>query len=55
MKELMSDRGFVMMNLVMKIMEAVYPRARKRAKTFGINKGSTVIDYACGHSGKLSK
>ena len=48
MKELMSNRGFTLMTLIMKIMETVHPHARKRAETFGISKGSTVIDYACG-------
>ena len=48
MKELMSDKGFKLMSIIFKIMEAIYPYNQKRAKTFGISEGMTIADYGCG-------
>jgi ubiquinone/menaquinone biosynthesis C-methylase UbiE len=48
MNELMSDKGFKLMSLSMKIMDVFYPYVVKRAKTFGIKHGMTVVDYGCG-------
>lgn len=48
MKELLPDKAFKMMSLIMKIMETIHPYAEKRAKTFGIKEGMTIVDYGCG-------
>lgn len=46
--ELMSDRGFKLMNFTFKIIDFFFPYVNKRAKTFGIKEGMTIIDYGCG-------
>lgn len=46
--EKMSDSSFKFMNFTFKIMDLIYPSAKKRSKTFGISEGITVIDYGCG-------
>ena len=48
MKELMSDRGFKVMQVVMKIIDHIQPHVPQRAESFGVEKGMTVIDYGCG-------
>ncbi len=48
MKERISDTGFRLMGIVMKIMEWLHPHAENRARTFGIQEGMTVVDYGCG-------
>ena len=48
MKELMSDRGFKLMRLVMKAADHIHPHVVQRAELFGIEKGMTVVDYGCG-------
>ena len=49
MKELMSDRFFKVMCGIMRFHDMILPNAvRKRTEQFGIEKGMTVVDYACG-------
>ena len=48
MKELMTDRGFRPMQLVMKVVDRIYPHVPQRAEAFGIEEGMTVVDYGCG-------
>jgi ubiquinone/menaquinone biosynthesis C-methylase UbiE len=46
--ELMSDKDFKLMNYFFKIIDFLFPYVNKRAKTFGIKEGMTIIDYGCG-------
>ena len=48
MKEVLSDKSFKLMSLIMKAMETIHPQAKNRAKTFGIREGMTIVDYGCG-------
>ncbi len=48
MKEQLSGGAFRAMSAAMRIMETVYPYAKKRARSFGIAPGITLVDYACG-------
>ena len=48
MKEKMSDRGFKLMQLVMKAVDHVHPHVQQKAESFGVQKGMTVVDYGCG-------
>ena len=48
MKEKMTDRGFRLMRLVMKAADHVHPYVLRRAASFGIARGMTVVDYGCG-------
>jgi hypothetical protein len=45
MKELLPDKGMKLFSLLVKTMEKVHPHAEKRAKTFGIKEGMTIVDY----------
>jgi ubiquinone/menaquinone biosynthesis C-methylase UbiE len=36
------------MHLVFRVVDVVYPHVERRAKTFGIQPGMTVVDYGCG-------
>jgi len=47
-RERMSNTSFKFMNLTFKIMDFIHPYIKKRVKTFGIEKGMTVVDYGCG-------
>jgi ubiquinone/menaquinone biosynthesis C-methylase UbiE len=44
----MSDLSFKMMLWLFKIIDLIYPSVDKRAKTFGICEGMTIVDYGCG-------
>ena len=48
MKELMSDRGFKLMQLVMKAADHIQPHVTQKAESFGVLNGMTVVDYGCG-------
>ena len=48
MKEQMSDRGFKLMQLVMKAADHIHPHVTQKAESFGIQKGMTVVDFGCG-------
>ena len=46
--ERMSDSSFRIMTLMYKVVDALYPSVGRRVKGFGLEKGSTVVDYGCG-------
>ena len=48
MKELMSDKGFKLMQLVMKAADHIHPHITQRSDSFGVENGMTVVDYGCG-------
>ena len=48
MKELMSDRGYKLMKLVMKAVDHIHPHVPQKAESFGIERGMSVVDYGCG-------
>lgn len=48
MKIILTDKTFKLMSFIMNIKETVHPQAEKRAKTFGIVEGMTIVDYGCG-------
>lgn len=56
--EIMSNRSFRIMALVMKAYDFLRPFIEKRIRQFGIEKGMTVVDYGCGpgrYSTKLAE
>jgi len=46
--EMMSNRSFRIMALVMKALDFLCPCVEKRVRQFGIEKGMAVVDYGCG-------
>lgn len=48
MNEQMSDRGFKIMQLVMRAVDHIHPHVPQKAESFGVERGMTVVDYGCG-------
>ena len=48
MNEQMSDRGFKLMQLVMKTVDHIHPHVPQKVESFGVERGMTVVDYGCG-------
>ena len=46
--ERMPDSSFRAMTLIFKVVDFFYPYVKKRSRTFGIQRGMTVVDYGCG-------
>ena len=48
MKEKMTNKEFKLMQGVMKLIDKVSPHVSRKADSFGIQRGMTVVDYGCG-------
>lgn len=48
MKEKMINKEFKLMQGVMKLADKVSPHVSRKADSFGIQRGMTVVDYGCG-------
>jgi ubiquinone/menaquinone biosynthesis C-methylase UbiE len=48
MKEKLSDRSFRVMSFLLNSIEFIFPYVKRRASSFGIKEGMTVVDYGCG-------
>jgi len=46
--ERMSDLSFRMMEIIFKVVDLFFPHIKKRVRKFGIEEGTTVVDYGCG-------
>jgi len=44
----MSDASFKLMNLTFNLIDLFSPHVAKRARSFGVQPGMTVVDYGCG-------
>ncbi len=44
----MSDTSFKLMTALFAVLDFVYPYVARRARTFGLQEGTTVVDYGCG-------
>jgi len=44
----MSDASFKVMTALFAVSDFFYPHVARRARTFGIREGMTVVDYGCG-------
>ena len=44
----MSDISFKIMTAMFAVTDFIYPHVPRRARTFGIREGMTVVDYGCG-------
>jgi len=48
MKKKINDREFRAMQLLMRIADKIHPHTTAIAESFGIQKGTTIVDYGCG-------
>jgi tRNA A58 N-methylase Trm61 len=48
MKEKMTNKEFKLMQGIMKLMDKVSSHVSRKADSFGIQQGMTVVDYGCG-------
>lgn len=48
MKEKMNNKEFKLMQGVMRLIDKVSPHVSRKADSFGIQRGMTVVDYGCG-------
>ena len=46
--ERMSNLSFRMMEITFKVVDLFFPYIKKRVRKFGIEEGTTVVDYGCG-------